>query len=410
MNLREKLKAVLDENDKNRLNMDKAWGIERIVKGKYIETCYGHCFVSEHEFPLTFKHGSQTIDLSINQEAVSTLCGLECNSINNESLVFFDTETTGLTCGGGSYIFLAGIGYFKKNCFIIDQYFLKDLGQEQSFLTLVKDEVLKDKCLVTYNGKSFDVPFLETRLTMNGFKSKEDDGCKHIDLLHHARRIWKEKIGSCSLSNVEEHILGFKRENDIPGSLIPTLYFSYLSSKDPRSLKIVFFHNMYDILSLVVLLKKVCYLLNLDEDCCLYDSDIYKVGLLYEKEGNIRRAEQCFRKAIKANVSTHTRRRALWSLSILLKREERFEEAVSLWQALINGQKAFNIRPHVELAKYYEHKTGEISKAMEIVENAIGILKKERFLTGKELETFSDELKDIQKRLKRLKRKNNGCK
>ena len=170
-----------------------------------------------------------------------------------EKILYLDTETTGLSGGAGTVAFLVGIGYLTPEGFLVHQYLMRDYPEERYLLENLRGLLTQFDVLCTFNGKSFDLPLLQSRLRMN----RMDAACldkPHIDLLHLARRIWKMRLGRCNLGHLEEIIFGEAREDDIPGSQVPERYFAYLKTGDFSQLTPVLDHNRQDIFSLCRLL------------------------------------------------------------------------------------------------------------------------------------------------------------
>ena len=170
-----------------------------------------------------FKRSSLVIDLNR-----KFLCPfLFKHTIHRSHLVFYDTETTGLSGGAGTCFFLIGFGYASDEKFLVDQFFLKDFPGEKEFLEIIKPCLQKDAVYVSFNGKSFDSHIIRTRYMMNRITF---DFPKHVDLLHPSRRLWRSIIGSCRLKDLEEQVLGIQREQDIPGYMVPEVYFDFLKT------------------------------------------------------------------------------------------------------------------------------------------------------------------------------------
>ncbi|NCB05689.1 MAG: hypothetical protein EOM69_09240, partial [Clostridia bacterium] len=143
--------------------------------------------------------------------------------LSPESLVFLDTETTGLSGGAGTLAFLVGLGHIENGRFVVRQYLMRDYGEEPYMLSAVADALSRFRMLVTFNGKSFDAPLLRSRLLINRISA----GCVpalHADVLYPSRRVWKLRLGSCTLGRLEEAVLGVHREDDLPGAQVPQAY------------------------------------------------------------------------------------------------------------------------------------------------------------------------------------------
>ncbi len=180
-------------------------------------------------------------------------------------IIFFDTETTGLSHGTGTHIFLLGLAelVIGRSELIIHQHFMEDPGTETEFLECIRNDFHDADLLVCFNGKSYDLPLLQTRLRMNDLPVLTNE-IPVLDLLYPARRLWRERLGHCDLQNLEREILGHWRQGDLPGALIPDRYFRYLHHRDPAEVEIVFEHNRQDILAMVALQAHLNQLLDLD--------------------------------------------------------------------------------------------------------------------------------------------------
>ena len=173
-----------------------------------------------------------------------------------EDVLWLDTETTGLSGGTGTYVFLLGIAYFCDGEFVLRQHLLHDIGYERAFVETIQAEIEHFRACASYNGKTFDLPLLRTRWVMT-LRSEITVDESHLDLLHPARRLWRDRYGSTGLKQLEESLFDEGRINDIPGSLIPDAYFHYLRKRDPKIIAPVLEHNAKDIVSLVRVADRV---------------------------------------------------------------------------------------------------------------------------------------------------------
>jgi len=181
---------------------------------------------------------------------------------NLQEALFFDTETTGLAGGAGTCAFLIGTGFFVGSDFRTVQFFLPDFESEHAFLTEFAELVsaLPDRCfryLVSFNGKSFDVPLIENRFILQRLDNPWA-ALKHLDLLHPCRSLWKSRVRDCSLQSLERSLMGYARVGDIPSALIPSTYFSFLHWGQFGGLREIIDHNRDDVLSMPVLLGLAC--------------------------------------------------------------------------------------------------------------------------------------------------------
>ncbi len=167
-----------------------------------------------------------------------------------QDVLFLDTETTGLAGGTGTYVFLIGVAWLDGGELVLRQHLLRDLGAESEFVEHLKAELEPFRACASYNGKTFDLPLLRTRFVM-AIRSELTVDESHLDLLHPARRLWKDRFGSTTLRQLEESVLDDGRVTDIPGSLIPDAYFHYLRKGDEAIIAPVLEHNSRDVVSLV---------------------------------------------------------------------------------------------------------------------------------------------------------------
>lgn len=171
---------------------------------------------------------------------------------------FFDTETTGLSTGAGTVIFLAGLGWLERDELVVRQLLLPDYPHEAALLRATVGELAARPRVVTYNGRGFDLPLLTARLTVNGlFREQAVLPDHHDDLLPVARRLFRRPLGGARLAEVEHGVLGVRRGSDCPGSEVPMRYFGYLRSGSPDLLADVLDHNLQDVVSLALLEAEV---------------------------------------------------------------------------------------------------------------------------------------------------------
>ena len=171
-------------------------------------------------------------------------------------ILFLDTETTGLAGGTGTYVFLIGVAHLAGGELILKQHLLKDIGAETAFVEHLKAEMEPFRACASYNGKTFDIPLLRTRFVM-ALRSELTVDESHLDLLHPARRLWKDRFGSTTLRQLEESVLDDARVPDIAGFLIPDAYFHYLRTRDEKVIRPVLEHNARDVISLVRIADRV---------------------------------------------------------------------------------------------------------------------------------------------------------
>jgi hypothetical protein len=190
----------------------------------------------------------------IPHEAATALAGLPAAS-------YFDTETTGLSTGAGTVIFLAASARLDGDLLRVRQFLLPDYPHEPALLRALADDLRTADRLVTYNGRAFDLPMLAARLTVHGlFRHQATLPDAHDDLLPLARRLFRRPLGGARLADVESGVLGVRRVSDCAGSEVPARYFGYLAGGSPDILAEVLDHNFQDVVSLALLEAEMCRL------------------------------------------------------------------------------------------------------------------------------------------------------
>ncbi len=278
--------------------------------------------------------------------------------VSAEELIFYDTETTGLSTGAGTIPFLIGLGKITDKSFYIIQYFLVDYPGETELLLALKKDFPENHFYISYNGKSYDSHLINSRYLMNRIECRRG---LEIDLLYISRRLWKRKLDNCRLSTIEEEILNVIREGDIPGSEIPDVWFDFLKTGGKKQLELVFSHNLQDIYSLALLLEEINYITEEYPTDKNYDS--YNLGKLFLQNGND--------KEIKKGIKVLEREYLKGSyesgqyLSLYYKRSGNWEKALSIWEEMnVKGVNLFSV---LEIAKYFEHKKKEPLKALVVL-------------------------------------------
>ena len=254
--------------------------LARVLGGDVRENDWGPYVVVEQVLPLPPRLAWSSLE-------PGWLAGGGGGDLAEESLCFFDTETTGLNGGVGNHAFLVALAWRMNSALLMRQYVLPDPSLEQPFLEAVAADIGASGALVSYNGKTFDVPVLEGRLLMSR-RSPDCLDLPHLDLLHPSRRLFKARLGACNLQNVETMVLGRDRGEDIPGFLIPEMYFSYLRHRDPSVLREVVAHNRQDVVSLSLLLDHL--VLSLRETSGAHPLDRFGAARLLEAVGEPDRA------------------------------------------------------------------------------------------------------------------------
>jgi len=381
-----------------------AGSLEKMFPGSRLEnTVEGPCFVVDQVYPLTYAHGHHHLSDLLGQspEVAAVFCkDKRIANLRFRDLLFLDTETTGLA-GAGSLAFMVGIAFYEQSgpteVLVVRQYFLRDHGDEKAMLLLLDELIAQKSGLVTFNGRTFDIPLLDNRYLMNRMPNRLSY-VPHIDLLSPARRLWRHRFGSVALGNLEKELLGVRRSGeDVPGWIIPGLYNDYLRSGDPRELRRVFYHNQIDMLSMITLANEVIRQFGSarSDD---HPLDLFSLGKWQENLGLLQVAEENLRRAAAADMPLDLYHQSLRRLGLLLKRNGRRSEAIPFWQQWA-ATSLEDVEPFEELSKHYEWHEHDLSTAVLWAERALELMN-----------NFSQHQAALQRpqlehRLARLKRK-----
>jgi uncharacterized protein YprB with RNaseH-like and TPR domain len=353
----------------------------RALPLRRIETGRGALYLAEEWWPLDYRHGRLALGeaLSLNAPGLSRLTpGL--SSLDLAAAAFVDVETTGLVGGTGTYVFLVGLGTFEPagrqggyGAFRLRQFFLADVPGERVMLAAVAGALIGCRALVSFNGRQFDLPLLETRLTLSRLPALPL-GMPHLDLLYPARRLYRRRLPSCRLASLEEALLGLDREDDVPGWAIPALYFDYVHRGEAGPLRAVFRHNALDILSLVALLAHLGQTIGGGPPADL--DDCVALARWDESEGRLAEAVQLYEVALDGGADGEGRALALRRLARLYRRLGRWEDAARLWhdEAENGGTAARRLEALIELAKLEEHRRRDYAAAEAVTRRALSLV------------------------------------
>nr|MBN2278400.1 ribonuclease H-like domain-containing protein [candidate division Zixibacteria bacterium] len=315
------------------------------------------------EFRDTYNHG-RTMLMDLDPSAVFKTRHFGYDDPSEyavEKLLFLDTETTGLG-GSGTVAFLVGVGSVTKDGFRVRQYFLPDFSDEEAMLEAVREEIKADTVLVTYNGKAFDMPILADRMIIQRVE-RNLKAADHIDLLHTVRRLYRRRLKDCSLSNIERNILEFYREDDLPGHLVPSVYFNWLATDSTDLIDKIAEHNLNDIISLFFLMHHL-QLVQVDPAGNIREpDDVLSLARILERRReheHICGVLEDFRDL----AADHRRYDILLIQSLAYKRRGCWPEAAALWDKIANRDCPEAFAARIELAKYFEHRLRDPQKAL----------------------------------------------
>ncbi len=342
--------------------------INDLIDGRLVRNRRGEFFAAEQRLPFGRPYGRARIGdiASADFSTLKLLFEGQGGLPDVSRWVFLDTETTGLAGGAGTLAFLVGLGTVEGNGFRVRQFFLRDFPDEPAMLEELSEVLRSYEGIVTFNGKTFDLPLLENRFVLSRRRSPFRT-LLHLDLLHPARRLWKLRLESCKLTHLEDRILGIRREGDIDGAEIPAVYFDYLRTGSARGLQGVFFHNALDIITLAALTVEMTEALGSDPWERVADGlDLFSLSRILERAGEAERSVETCRRALSAGLPSRVRTRALLQLASHLKRQRRFEEAVRIWLRLTRRAKPV-AEAFEQLAMYSEHRQRDYVAALDLV-------------------------------------------
>ncbi|MGH9712129.1 MAG: ribonuclease H-like domain-containing protein [Candidatus Acidiferrales bacterium] len=322
--------------------------------------------------------------------------------------LFLDTETTGLAGGTGTYAFLVGIAWWDAGGLEVEQFFMREHSEEHSLLVALAERLAERRVLVTFNGKSFDWPLLETRYRMTR-AIRTPVPRAHLDLLHPSRNLWRLRLGSVRLAELEKHVLGWNRGADVMSELIPEIYFNFVRGGPAEPLVPVFLHNQMDLRGLAGLSGRILSLLAEPEASVstmrqMDALELYGVSRICERRGQRKRARTLYQRSIAAELPPETDRAAKRSLARLAKREGDLPLARELWEGMLDNSKE-GFEAYEQLAIYYEHHARAPHQAAGVARKALAELRRANRLGTMAAAAYRQCRERFEHRLARLERK-----
>jgi uncharacterized protein YprB with RNaseH-like and TPR domain len=339
------------------------------------DAAHSACLVIDRDYDSTRYHGRRRVETCrVSPQAPLELFEPRLASVPNwaSRMVFFDIETTGLSGGAGTVAFLVGCGWFEADGFRVRQWLMTGPAGERPMLDALASTLNDASLLVTFNGRTFDVPFMQMRWAFHRQDSPVEE-LPHLDMLPTARRLWsrREDDPSCSLTALERSVLGFHRVNDVPGFEIPVRYFQFLRTGDPSLLAGVLEHNRLDLISLAAVTAHAMELAEGGPEWCREPCEQLGLGHCYERQGEVDRALASYGLA-GTTGDRDLRGRALERRALLLRRHRRFSEAAEAWLRILDGARrpfsAIERRAAEALAIHNEHRAGDLDAALRYAE------------------------------------------
>jgi uncharacterized protein YprB with RNaseH-like and TPR domain len=344
---------------------------EVLPPGEIESTALGSHYLIHGLYPDDYFHGKVRLGrlCSADLECMMNLMHEKGRVPHRDRIVFLDTETTGMQGGVGICPFLVGLGYFAGDEFHMVQYFIRDFDEEPSMLLALSELLKRFELVVTYNGAAFDIPLLETRFTLARLDSPFQ-AMSHFDLLFTSRRLWRSGHGSCRLVALEREMISFVRGPDVPGAMIPRAYFDYLQSRPSVTLKSVFSHNVYDVISLAALTVHACDRVTLEPAALDEVLDLYSLARILENSADWRRSIRLYEMAIAGGLAEPTRQKALESLSISYRRAGMHDRAHEICAELMRYE-GFSMVGYEGAAIYYERVARDYDAALQVLAEAL---------------------------------------
>ena len=342
------------------------------IAGQECENELGRYVLQDHLFANGQMHGNVSVEQlhTMPAEWIKHISRGEIDPPGPNRWAFLDSETTGLSGGTGTCAFLVGVGTIEKEGFRVNLFFMRDYDEEAAMLAAIAEHLARHDVLITYNGKAFDVPLLETRFRLKRQRNSLA-AMGHVDLLHGARRLWRERMPDCRLGTLESEILDIKRQGDIPGSLIPQRYFDFLRTRRGDALRPVFHHNVLDIVSLACLASVVLSSHADPESAPLrHGQDMLGLARWRAGSGDDATALRLYRKAIQAGLPPSSLFRSLWESAQLERRAGNHAAKVALLGDLSRASRAYRAEALEALAKHYEHLERDFEVALELTRTA----------------------------------------
>jgi uncharacterized protein YprB with RNaseH-like and TPR domain len=340
-----------------------------------VETQHGRHYETEKLYERHRRHGSIGIadleDLPV--DLLDTISNGLIRGVPPAKWCFLDTETTGLAGGSGTYAFLIGVGRITPQGFRVRQFFMREFGEEASQLSALHEHLKQFEVLITYNGRTFDQPLLETRFRMVRQRPPFST-LEHLDLLFGARRLWNLRFDSCRLVDLENQILGVERQGDLPGEMIPYFYFEYLRTHEIFRLMPIFHHNAVDILTLACLTAIVPRAFHApDQAQFAHAAEMVGLARWWRQADQHENALALFRQALDRELPDDLLFRTMWDVAALEKKLGREHAALPMLTDLASARNPWRVSAFTELAKYYEHRERNYAMALEMARNAFDL-------------------------------------
>jgi len=408
MSLRDKLSRLdssySHEQDERPIGEEWITQIEHELQIRTIREKRSFFLLKENSYPIFNDPSFLALqDEGFQVNHLNRLCPeMPIGGCNLREAIFIDTETTGLSGGAGTYAFLVGIGHIELDHVVVRQYLLPDFPSEWLMLEHLESIFQGYKFTVSFNGKAFDLPLLKTRYVLNRQETIFED-MLHVDVLHAARRLWKQRLPACDLQSLERHILDIHRVEDVPGDLIPQLYFEFMRKRQAFLLRNVLEHNFHDIVNMVLLTARMGRICEAPSQELVEADDLYSYARYLFKGGYFPETIEL------ANYLTETYgqasrwfSRARYLAAMAMKKLGDRPSSKRELQELFD-QNVFHPTVVEELAKVLEHEDKDFELALAVVDSGLVYLTNLRQLSPRS--PLLKYVKTMKHRRSRLARK-----
>ena len=391
--------------DENRRRVEGGFEVHQAVPGEVIGDSDGGFHRVREDLPLDTEHGGVALGAAL--DTVAAHISLSANDtelleFDPRKAVFVDTETTGLMGGTGTTAFLVGVGSFHEDCFRLEQCFMRDFDDEEPMLRYLAERFAQAETLVSFNGKSFDLPLLRTRFISNRIPCRIE-GLMHLDLVHASRRIWKTRLRDCSLGNIEREVMGIVRCGDVDSALIPQLWLNYLHTRDARPLRPVFYHHKMDILSLASLTAHLSRMIDVpDGKGFVHEEDRLSLLRLHFRQKRYEDVLGLAETLLVSLTDRNLRKECLEMTAFAAKRRSRWETMETAWLGAIS-EFPRHLTARAEMAKHYEHRKRDLPGAARFCAEAIRVIE-ERAPRSEDADA-EWSIEGFRRRLDRIERK-----
>ncbi len=370
--LRDRLKAALNQPSRS-LPAARAESVTElpdlsVLGGRWFQTAQGPGYVIESVYEAGHMHGRIPLHraLALDTASLAAQCRDERLAAEHpRDFLYVDTETTGLG-GAGVMVFLAGVARFDGSLLRLRQYLLPSPQYEGGLLGGLHDDMERARALVSYNGKSFDLPMLEARYIL-ARQRPTFRKLPHLDLLHPNRRLFRGRFESHRLAHMEVELLGFEREADCPSHEVPERYFRFARTSDPTHILPVLRHNAWDVLSLVALAAHLAAV-------CDGSESPFAAARAAEYAGDLALAATHYEAALEAGLGRAERLEAMSHAARCCRKLGRLDEAERWWLAMVAEPRSRLLVPYVELAKLAEHHHKDPVRALAHVDEALALV------------------------------------